>query len=205
MRHQMNLSVEEMGEVRKKEMERVAQVLNLSNMVVLDLPDSGLPEMTPQDLEEVIEQHIEMVRPEVVVTYSVFGISGFPDHLVTHAVVKRAYCQMREHGAEYLQRLAMYTVTQENAEQTNSRTERVNIRGSKPEQIDAVVEVAEEDYKKHLEALDCYESYQSVIEDIGIKKAIGRKFHFEFFQEDCSPPVEALEEGLKEFSMESRR
>ena len=39
-----------------------------------------------------------------------YGISGFHDHLVTHAVVKRAFLQLRDDGADYLKRLALTTM-----------------------------------------------------------------------------------------------
>jgi LmbE family N-acetylglucosaminyl deacetylase len=44
-RHKYGYSVEEMGEVRFREMQEVARVLGLTGMTVLDLPDSGLKEI----------------------------------------------------------------------------------------------------------------------------------------------------------------
>jgi N-acetylglucosamine malate deacetylase 2 len=85
-----------MGEVRYEEMLEVKKVLNLSGMTVLDLPDSGLKEMDPRDIELVIKDEIEKIKPEVVVTYPVHGISGFHDHLISHGVVKRVYVELKE-------------------------------------------------------------------------------------------------------------
>ncbi len=81
-RFRFNYSVEEMGEVRYKEMLCVEKVLGLSGMTVLDLPDSGLKEMDPRDIDKVICEHIEKIKPAVVVTYPVHGVSGFHDHLL---------------------------------------------------------------------------------------------------------------------------
>ena len=83
---------------------------------------------------------IERLRPDVVVTDAVHGISGFFDHLICHAVVKRAYVQLRER-APYLKRLAFYTITEEEAAQF----EWVHLTGSKPEEIDVVMTVDEVD------------------------------------------------------------
>ena len=44
-RFKYNYSIEQMGEVRYQEMLNVAKVLDLTEMTVLDLPDSGLKEM----------------------------------------------------------------------------------------------------------------------------------------------------------------
>src|SRR5690606_8865113 len=41
-RHRLGLSVEAMGEVRKREMDAVARTLGLDTLAVLDLPDGGL-------------------------------------------------------------------------------------------------------------------------------------------------------------------
>ena len=105
-RFKLGLSVEEMGEVRYKEMLEVEKVLGLSGMTVLDFPDSGLKEMDPRILEKTIQEHIQQIKPEIVVTYPVHGISGFHDHLITHAVVKRVYLEMLDNPVNFLKRLA---------------------------------------------------------------------------------------------------
>jgi LmbE family N-acetylglucosaminyl deacetylase len=87
VRHDLGLSIAEMGEVRHKEMLDVEKTLGLSGMRVLDLPDSGLKEMDPRIIEKIVAEEIMRVRPNVLVSYPVHGISGFHDHLVAHAVV----------------------------------------------------------------------------------------------------------------------
>lgn len=52
-RHKFGYSVEEMGEIRYKEMLDVEKVLNLSGMNVLDLPDSSLRKWTPGILKKL--------------------------------------------------------------------------------------------------------------------------------------------------------
>jgi LmbE family N-acetylglucosaminyl deacetylase len=109
-RFRLGLTVEQMGAIRYREMTRMAEVLSLTGMRVLDLPDSGLKELDPRDIEGVICDEIDRLRPDVVVTYAVFGVSGFEDHLVAHAVVKRTYVEMKSNGANYLKRLALLTI-----------------------------------------------------------------------------------------------
>ena len=87
-RHKYGYSIDEMGEIRYQEMLKVAEVLVLSGMTVLDLPDSGLKEMDPRVIEDSVRTEVERIQPQVVVGYAVHGISGFHDHLVSHAVVK---------------------------------------------------------------------------------------------------------------------
>ena len=94
-RHRLGLSKQEMGEVRYKEMQAVAKVLDLTELTVLDLPDSGFKEMDPREIDATVAREIRRIRPDVVITYPVHGISGFPDHLVIHGEVKRVFLELR--------------------------------------------------------------------------------------------------------------
>ncbi len=192
-RLKLGYSVEKMGEVRHGEMRKMADVLRLSDLTVLDLPDGGLKELDPRKIEAVVADHIEHVRPGIVVTYPVHGISGFHDHLVTHAVVKRVYLQLRDHGADYLKRLAFFTLTEEQATRASGAH---RLSGSTPEEIDCIVAVDDEDMEAFRKALDCYRTYKAMIERTGVRKTMDREVAFEFFQEDWSPPVADVCEGL---------
>ena len=193
LRHKFGYSVDEMGEVRYKEMLDVAKTLDLTEMTVLDLPDSGLKEMDPREIEAVVAEHIEAIQPQVVVTYAVHGISGFFDHLVNHAVVKRVFVELRER-VSYLKRLAFFTLTEEEAAEFDF----FHLTGSKPQDIDAVLTVDEVDVETNHRALDCYVTYKETIEQSGIKRLITPQIAFEIYQEAHDPPLESLFDGLKE-------
>ena len=100
-----------MGEVRYREMREVEKVLGLSGMEVLNFPDSGLKELDTRILEQAVQKHIEKIMPGIVVTYPVHGISGFHDHIVTHAVVKRVYLELVNSGANYLNCYVTYNLS----------------------------------------------------------------------------------------------
>jgi len=190
-RHKFGYSVEEMGEVRYKEMLDVAKVLDLSGMTVLDLPDSGLKEMNPLEIENVIKEQIEKIRPDVIITYAVHGISGFHDHLVTHAVVKRLYCELID-KVNYLKRLLFFTITEEEA----SKQKFFKISGSKEEEIDCVVEVDEVDIMNSHKALDSYVTFQETINATNVKQHINKEVVFEIFQEKHEPKLRDIFEKL---------
>lgn len=190
-RHKYGLSVDEMGDVRHKEMLDVARVLELTGMNVLDLPDSGLKEMDPREIERVVREHIVKLEPQVVVTYAVHGISGFHDHLVSHAVVKRVFVELRP-DHRFLKRLALVTLPEEVAAESSY----FHLNGSKPEEIDCVVTVEEQDRLRALQALDCYVTFQETIEKSGIKDKLTNQSAFEIFQEDHDPPLDDLFTGL---------
>jgi len=186
-RHKYGYSVDQMGEVRHKEMLNVEKVLDLSGMTILDLPDSGLKEMDPRDIEKVIRQEIEKIQPEVVVTYAVHGISGFHDHLICHGVVKRVFVEMKE-SLNYPKRLAFFTITDAEAEkQTHFK-----ISGSKDEEIDAEFYVDDIDINNSYKALECYVTFQDTINASNIKQHITNEVVFELFGEKHEPKLKDI-------------
>lgn len=186
-RFKLGLSVEEMGEVRLQEMQAVSKVLGLTGMEVLDLPDGQLKELDPREIEAIIEHHIAQIRPNIIVSYPVHGISGFHDHLVTHAVVKRLYLDMKDRGADYLKRLAFFTLPDN--EQPVFQGEQIRLKHTDPARIDCIMSLNEEDIDIFKQCLNCYKTYQETIKDSGVIEKIGDKLYFEFYQENIDPPL----------------
>ena len=191
-RYKFGYSVEEMGEERHKEMLAVEKVLNLSGLTVLDLPDSGLKEMDPREIEKVIEEEIIKLNPDVIVTYPVHGVSMFHDHIITHAVVKHVYESLKEKNSN-LKRLAFFTVTEEFAKIFTH----FNLSFSKDEEIDCIVETSDEDLLKVRDALKCYTSYMEIINDSNISNLLQNNIYFEIYKENHEPKLKDIFEGLK--------
>jgi len=103
--------------------------------------------------------------------------------LVCHAVVKRAYVELRER-VSYLKRLAFLTFTEEEAAEFDF----FHLTGSKAQDIDALLTVDEVDIETNYRALDCYVTYQQTIEDAGARRNIPREAVFEIYQETHEPP-----------------
>src|SRR5690606_28984379 len=91
VRHQLGLSIKEMGLVRETEMQQVKNVLNISEMKILDYEDGNLAGLNPLILEEEVKKWILAYQPDVVITYPVHGGSGHHDHIALHHAVKRLY------------------------------------------------------------------------------------------------------------------
>lgn len=190
-RHRLGVSMDEMGEIRYQEMLCVEKVLELSGMTVLDLPDGELKKMNPIEIEDVVEEQIHKLKPDVVVTYAVHGVSGFHDHLVSHAVVKRVFCKLREEGSAYPKRLALYTRMGEVNTQGKFRLE-----ASSDEEIKFIEECTEADMEKFHRALDCYESYKEIIEKSGVREVVNELVPFEIFGEEIEGRLGSIVEGL---------
>lgn len=175
-RYRLGVTKKEMGEIRYKEMKCVENVLGLTGMTVMDFPDGELKHLDPIEIEEVINNHIENTGAEIVVTYAVHGISGFHDHLVTHAVVKRVFSQRKRLKKENPKRLAFFT-----------RMGEVDVKGkfrleaSSDEEIHYIEKCSTEDMAKFEKSLDCYKTYQQVIEDSHVKSLTTNEVPFEIF------------------------
>ena len=190
-RFRLGVSKKEMGEIRFREMQCVEKVLGLSSMTVLDLPDGELKEMNPIEIEEVVEEQIHRLRPDIVITYAVHGVSGFHDHLVTHAVVKRVFCKLRDEEHSYPRRLALFTRMGEVKTDGKFRLEI-----SADEDIAFIEECKDIDMAKFREALDCYETYQEVIEDSNVKEVTTRQVPFEIFGEQINGRLKSISDEL---------
>lgn len=193
-RFKYNYSVEEMGEIRHQEMLKVAEVLNLDGMNVVNLPDSGLKEMDSREIENVVKDYIMLIQPEIIVTYPVHGISGFHDHLVTHAVVKRVYLQLREENHDFVKRLAFITISEEQLKSFEGGIHKLNCSTAK--EIDCIIKVEKEDINNMQDALKCYKTYQDVIRQTGIAEKVSNEVHFEIFQESFDPVLNDLGHDL---------
>ena len=191
VRHKFGWTLEQMGEARYREMQDVKTTLELADMRILDLPDGKLKELDPWGIEQVIREEILRVKPHVVVTFPVHGISGFHDHLVTHFTVTRVYLELRGLNHPRLQRLAFFTLIAAPA----NFPWHVNI--TKPEEIDCSFDASDADMERFHKALDCYVTYADVIAATKIHDVFGKDVHFEIFREDHKPPLKDLFDGLQ--------
>jgi N-acetylglucosamine malate deacetylase 2 len=195
-RHKLGLSIEEMGNLRYQEMLEVQGRLGIDQMLVLDYPDSGLSELDPRFLEKEVRLFIEKIKPNLVITYPVHGGSGYHDHLVTHAVVKRIFLDMQENGASYLKRLAFFTMP-DSGEPTFLSSGWPRLKLTDASLMDAIIPLQLENIQAMKDALLCYQSYQVIVETTGVIEKIGNKVHFEIFGEQFSPLLTSLTQGLE--------
>lgn len=194
VRHQLGLSLEEMGELRHREMLDVEKTVGLTSMTVLDLPDGKFSELDPRTIESAIKQEVDRIRPDILVTYAVHGISGFHDHLVCHSVVKRLYLDMKDAGADFLKRLALFTIPDSGGETFSGGG--IRLKHSAEENIDCIIDGSTEDREMMNKALDCYVTYQETIAKSGVKESVGNHVYFEIFGEDHNPPLAELTDKL---------
>lgn len=195
MRFKYDLSIDEMGAVRYKEMLNVKNVLSLTSMHVYDYPDGGMAHYDPREFEQVVKKHIDEIKPDLIVTYPIHGISCHHDHLTCHAIVKRLFCELRKKSSySYLKRLAFITLP--NPDEDAKKGGNSNVNSSKKEYIDCIIHLSETEKNKLKEALYCYETFIDVINETKVIEHIGDKVHFEFFDENFDPVIHEITFGL---------
>ena len=173
VRHTFGWTLEQMGEARYRELLAVGRALDLTDVRVLNLPDGGLKELDPSSVEASIRDEMLRVEPHVVVTFPVHGISGFPDHIVTHFAVTRVYLELRGPDHPWLQRLAFFTVVSAPVE----FPWHVNVTA--PAEIDCAFEATASDMERFHQALDCYVTYADVIARTKVHQVFDRQVYFE--------------------------
>lgn len=191
-RDRLGYSKTEMAEARYQEMQDVGDVLDLTSLTVLQYPDGQLPEHNPLALEEEVAAHTHKKEPDVVVTYPVHGISGHPDHLVSHAVVKRVVCALRRDGVPHPQRLAFFTLPPPSGDDDRP----AHLQHSPDPLIDCVVPVTESDLQTGREALECYVTYKPVIDEQQPLRSVTNGVSFEFFGESYDSRLSSIFEEL---------
>lgn len=191
-RERLGYSKAEMAEARYQEMQDVAETLDLTSLTVHEYPDGELAELNPLVLEEEVAGAIHDIAPDVIVTYPVHGISGHPDHLVTHGLVKRVVCALRRDGTAYPRRLAFFTLPP--APDDADRPE--HLQHSPSALIDCVVPVSDTDLTTGKDALNCYVTYRPVIEQHQPLRSVRDGVSFELFGEHHDPPLSSLTDTL---------
>ena len=189
VRHGLGLSVEAMGNQREAEMRCVADVLGVE-LTVLDLPDGGLADLDPREIESAVSDAIARTLPDVVVTYAWHGNSVHPDHVVSYGVVKRAFCAAREaEGGP--RRLALFTLVEGEIEDNP-----VGLQGAARDTLGAVVGFTDGDHAAAQAALDCYETYAEVVAEHRPLRQVAGGVSFVLFQETHAPPLGSLTDSL---------
>ncbi|MBS3915293.1 MAG: PIG-L family deacetylase [Bacteroidetes bacterium] len=191
-RFRLNFSVEEMGNVRVQEMQKVNAILKLTSMNILDLEDGGLTKINPIELGNIVKEYIQKTQANIVVTYPQHGISGHFDHLTIHSVTKQVFCELQGNKEfSFLKRLAFFTLTKPETGVGNP-----NAKFSAESEIDCIIKLELPEINILKETLHCYETYKDVIQQLDVINEIGNKVHFEIWNENYKPVIHDLTEHL---------
>jgi len=93
-----------LGETRRKELEKAAQILGIDEIRFLGKPDGGLRSLSPGTLEDPLYQEMVEYMPDIVVTHDTTGITNHMDHTKVSYAATYAFQKFAEHVSD-LERL----------------------------------------------------------------------------------------------------
>jgi LmbE family N-acetylglucosaminyl deacetylase len=189
-RHRLGYGRAEMSCMRYRQMQQVAETLDLTSLTVLEYPDGGLAEQNPLRLEEEVADRFHSIRPDVAITFPDHGITRHSDHLTIHHAVKRVACGLRAEGNNHPRRLAFVTFPPPSGDLAPPD----DLQHSPPERIDCVVPVCTSELEQGRKALEHYVTYQP--DDHRPLKFFADGIPFEIFGESHDPPLLSLLESL---------
>jgi len=84
----------QLGELRAEELREVAELLQVSKLELLDLPDGGLINLPFDSLKTLAMNFINLHQPDLLITYdSKVGLYGHDDHLLTGRAMQEVYLE----------------------------------------------------------------------------------------------------------------
>jgi LmbE family N-acetylglucosaminyl deacetylase len=81
---------EETGDIRERELRKAAEHLGIE-VYFLGYQDGELAQTKPETLLETVTCWIDLVQPQVILTFGPDGVSGHPDHVTISHIVTQAY------------------------------------------------------------------------------------------------------------------
>lgn len=194
VRHQLGLSIKEMGAVRVEEMQKVQKTLGISEMTILDYQDGGLAKVNPLKLELEIRKWLQQYEPDVVITYPVHGGSGHHDHIALHHIIKRLYFEKAD-SLHFWKRLAYFTVIDTGLPMfLEGGIPRVT--WSKKEDIMVTEKLNGANIAKMKEALLCYDTYQEMVKTTNVIDRIGDTTYFELEHETHPKMLSSITQSI---------
>jgi LmbE family N-acetylglucosaminyl deacetylase len=90
-----NPGPEALGKIREAELHAAAKVLGLHEVTFLDYRDGEVVDANGEEITAALVDHIQRIRPDVVVAFDQNGLYGHPDHILvtryaTEAVARAA-------------------------------------------------------------------------------------------------------------------
>ena len=84
------INSKEAGDIRERELRQAAEHLGIE-VHFLGFQDGGLANTPPEKLLESIACWLDLVQPQVILTFGPEGVSGHPDHVTISHIVTQVY------------------------------------------------------------------------------------------------------------------
>lgn len=160
---------------RDKELKAAAKVLGIKKVEFLGFKDGRIGNNDLQKLEKIITKKIEELKPEILLTYDLNGISGHLDHIAVASATSQAFKK-----SPWVKYLYHFAILKEFTDLMEKEFDYFIFRpeGKKREEIDLVVDVAPV-WDQKLKAMYQHQSQVGDIKRITkIRENFPKKEHF---------------------------
>lgn len=100
----------ELAQLRTLEMERSAELIGVTQLNLLNYPDSGLENLGLDSLKQIALEWIEKINPDILVSYdSKVGLYGHPDHRLSGLALEQVFLENR--GKENFSPVKLFQIT----------------------------------------------------------------------------------------------
>jgi LmbE family N-acetylglucosaminyl deacetylase len=100
-----------LGQLRQQELQKVGRLLGVDRLEILDFPDGGIKDISPNTIEKVIQEKIDRYQPTILVTYDDrIGFYGHPDHLIVARYIKQIFLQKKDRPGFPVKKLYQVTL-----------------------------------------------------------------------------------------------
>lgn len=100
----------ELAQLRTLEMERSAELIGVTQLNLLNYPDSGLENLGLDSLKQIALEWIEKINPDILVSYdSKVGLYGHPDHRLSGLALEQVFLENR--GKQNFSPVKLFQIT----------------------------------------------------------------------------------------------
>lgn len=97
-----------LAEIRSKELLRSAKILGIRKVYFLGFRDGTLSNSLYRDLTVKIEKQLRRLKPEIILTFEPWGISGHIDHIAVSMATSYVFQKL-----EFIKEIYYYCITEE--------------------------------------------------------------------------------------------
>lgn len=125
-----------LGEIREEELRRSASILGVKEVFFLNYLDGTLCNNIYHEFADRIQEHLDRLRPEILLTFESRGISGHIDHIVTSMVTQFIFNRI-----DYVKELLMVCISKVARQELNNYFIHVP-PGYDHKEIDRIIDVS---------------------------------------------------------------
>ena len=156
---------QDLGKVRKAELEKCAKLLKIRHLYLLGYPDGQLHHANQTELTIKIEKIIKMENPNVIITFGPDGITGHVDHVVIGTVTTKVFTKVC--NKKYQRLLYVAPIIENDRNLKPELTPNLSVTGQKyitrhkRVDIDVVIDISQV-WQTKLAAIKCHFSQDDV-------------------------------------------